>query len=87
MDNTYIKNEFPKVEISNNRLNIIQGSLDELVTISSAFGQIITPEKLKDFYENHRPDITTYDELIQLMNSGQIYKLEHYSSKHSNFSF
>ena len=45
------------------KLDLIQGSLNELVTMCSLFGMIVTPEKVKDYYDNFRPGITSLDEV------------------------
>ena len=67
-------------------LSSIQGSLDELVTMCSIFGIKVTPQKVKDYYDNLRPGITSLDEVRKLIKEGKIYKLEHHGSNVSNFS-
>lgn len=68
------------------KLNLIQGSLNEHVTMSSLFGMQVTPQTVNNYYENFRPGITSLDEVRKLIKEGKIYKLEHYGSNISNFS-
>lgn len=76
-------------DVSNNeekvRLDQIQGSLNELVTMMSMFGTQVTAQKVKDYYNRFRPGITNLEELQRLIKEGKIHKLEHYNSI-SNFS-
>lgn len=71
---------------TNQKLKSIQGSLDELVTMSSLFGMKVTPQKVKDYYDNFRPGITSLDEVRKLIKEGKIYKLENLNGNDSNFS-
>lgn len=68
------------------KLDLIQGSLNELVTMCSLFGMLVTPQKVKDYYDNFRPGITSLDEVQRLIKEKKIYKLENHGSKISNFS-
>ena len=68
------------------KLNLIQGSLNEHVTMSSLFGMKVTPQTVNNYYDNFRPGITTLDEVRKLIKEGKIYKLEHHGSNVSNFS-
>ena len=40
----------------------------------------VTPQKVKDYYDNLRPGITSLDEVRKLIKEGKIYKLEHHSN-------
>lgn len=77
---------FIKRMSSKQKLNLIQGSLDELVTMTSLFGMQVTPQKVKEYYDNFRPGITSLDEVRKLIKDGKIYKLEQHGSNVSNFS-
>ena len=68
------------------KLKLIQGSLNEHVTISALFGMQVTPQTVNNYYDNLRPGITTLDEVRKLIKEGKIYKLEHHCSHDSNFS-
>ena len=68
------------------KLNLIQGSLNEHVTMSSLFGMQVTPQTVNNYYENFCPGITSLDEVRKLIKEGKIYKLEYYGSNISNFS-
>ena len=68
------------------RLKLIQGSLNEHVTMSSLFGMKVTPQTVNNYYDNFRPGITTLDEVRKLIKERKIYKLEHHCSYESNFS-
>ena len=68
------------------RLKLIQGSLNEHVTMSLLFGMKVTPQTVNDYYDNFRPGITTLDEVRKLIKEGKIYKLEHHCNNVSNFS-
>ena len=68
------------------KIDLIQGSLNELVTMTSLFGMQVTPEKVKSYYDNFRPGITSLEEVQQLIKEKKIYKLEQHASKISNFS-
>ena len=68
------------------KLDLIQGSLNEMVTMCSLFGMLVTPQKVKDYYDNFRPGITSLDEVQRLIKEKKIYKLENHGSNISNFS-
>ena len=68
------------------KLKLIQGSLNEHVTMSQLFGMKVTPQTVNNYYDNFRPGITTLDEVRKLIKEGKIYKLEHHCNNVSNFS-
>lgn len=68
------------------KLKLIQGSLNEHVTMSSLFGMKVTPQTVNNYYENFRPGITSLHEVRKLIKEGKIYKLQHHCSNISNFS-
>ena len=68
------------------KLRLIQGSLNEHVTMSQLFGMRVTSQTVDYFYKNILPGITTLDEVKKLIKEGKIYKLEHHCNNDSNFS-
>ena len=71
---------------SKEKLDLIQGSLNELVIMSSLSGMQLTSQKVKDYYDNFHPGITSLDEVQKLIKEKKIYILEDYGSNVSNFS-
>ena len=68
------------------KLKLIQGSLNQHVTMSSLIGTKVKPETVNTYYTNFCPGITSSDEVRKLIKEGKIYKLEHHCNKESNFS-